>query len=443
MVAFYSLLAQNVGIGTTTPGAPLHIYNNSTDELVRVQGTNPYIGFRTLAGTLKTYAQGYGDHLLLGTAIGNPNGEIRFYNNNIANMVILPNGNVGIGNITPGAPLSFPNLLGNKISFWRNGPNNDFGIGINSGVMQLYTAGQDKIAFGWGNANAFNETITFYTGSGRIGLGTANPEVKLHIAQDNEALRLSGNQSYISFYNGNTYKGYMWNNAGNIEIGTDGLNVNGEINLKTKGLQGLSVQSDGRVRVGALGCTILTSAGIPKLSTSGPLGFKKAFGDQIGEWAIGYYDYSGELLNTLSFFFNGGIKALIDAVDGSWETFSDSRLKENFKDYKSVLHGIRKLNVSTYHYKADKTGKRSFGFIAQNLQQYFPELVSGSSADKDRYLAIDYGKTGVLAIKAIQEQQEIIESQQKKIDLINKEIATLKEQNEKLRSAIDKLTKSR
>src|SRR6185503_2965111 len=70
--------------------------------------------------------------------------------------------------------LAYPNVLGNKISFWRNGPNNDFGIGINSGVMQFYTAGVVKIAFGWGNANAFTETITFFTGSGQMGLGTTN-----------------------------------------------------------------------------------------------------------------------------------------------------------------------------------------------------------------------------------------------------------------------------
>ena len=32
----------------------------------------------------------------------------------------------------------------------------------------------DKIAFGWGNAGAFTETITFFTGSGQMGLGTTN-----------------------------------------------------------------------------------------------------------------------------------------------------------------------------------------------------------------------------------------------------------------------------
>jgi hypothetical protein len=38
--------------------------------------------------------------------------------------------NVGIGGVVRGLPLSFPNQLGNKISLWNVGSNNDYGIGI-------------------------------------------------------------------------------------------------------------------------------------------------------------------------------------------------------------------------------------------------------------------------------------------------------------------------
>ena len=174
VVFSYQLFAQNVGIGTVTPGAPLHIYNSSTDEMVRVQGVNPYVSFRTLGGTLKSYVQGFGDDLLVGTAFGNPSGRIMFYNNNVPNMTILPNGNIGIGTTNPAAPLSFPNVLGNKLSFWSAGPTNDFGIGIATGAMRLYTAGMDKISFGWGNATSFNETMTLFTGNGFFGNGHHN-----------------------------------------------------------------------------------------------------------------------------------------------------------------------------------------------------------------------------------------------------------------------------
>jgi hypothetical protein len=37
--------AQNVGMGTTTPGAPLHIKSTTAVEMVRIEGLNPYISF--------------------------------------------------------------------------------------------------------------------------------------------------------------------------------------------------------------------------------------------------------------------------------------------------------------------------------------------------------------------------------------------------------------
>ena len=418
--------AGNVGIGTNTPAVLLHL-NGNTDELLRLQGLNPYISFSN-NGTVKGYMQSYNDDILLGTIIGNTNGAVRFYNNNVNNMSILANGNVGIGTTTPTSPLSFPNTLGNKISFWNNDATHDFGIGIASGAMRLYTAGQDKISFGWGNSGSFSESATLFTGNGFLGLNTTNPQAQLHINRDAEAMRVSGTGSYISFYNGVTYNGYLWNKGTNdIELATAVGNTTGNLSLGVQGNPHLTIQSDGRVRVGNIACTIPVSSSFspsvpPKFSIFGHLGIKKAYGDQIGEWAIGYGGYFG--VNELGFYYNGGFKAVIDDIDGDWVPSSDIRLKENFEHYKSVLPGIKKLDVLTYHYIADKTGKRSFGLVAQNLKQYFPELVSGSE-ENGNYLGISYAKTGVLAIKAIQEQHVIIEEQQKRIETLEKRLAVL------------------
>jgi hypothetical protein len=219
----------------------------------------------------------------------------------------------------------------------------------------------------------------------------------------------------------------MWNPGNNIEIGTEVTNVNGEVNLKTKGVHGLSVQSDGRVRVGDIACTIpFTYWGganqIPRMSIIGHLGIKKDFGDRIGEWAIAYAGLFTD--DGLAFYYNGGNKAWISADDGGWNTPSDIRLKEDIEEYKPVLEGIKKINVSLYHYKANKPGVRNFGLIAQNVQQYFPEIVSSSNGPEN-LLGIDYTKTGVLAIKAIQEQQQIIEKQQEKINELEKRLERL------------------
>src|SRR4029077_15919268 len=118
------------------------------------------------SANLKGFLQKYNDDLLLGTPANNTTGVMQFYLKNTPIMTLLPTGEVGIGTTTPASPLSFPNTLGNKTSLYHANANSDFGIGVNTGVMQLYTAGTDKIAFGYGNANSFNETVSILTGTG-------------------------------------------------------------------------------------------------------------------------------------------------------------------------------------------------------------------------------------------------------------------------------------
>lgn len=65
-----------------------------------------------------------------------------------------------------------------------------------------------------------------------------------------------------------------------------------------------------------------------------------------------------------------------------------------------------KLKPSTYQYLHAKNNKKSIGLIAQEVQELFPVLVNSD----DEYLSISYSELSVIAIKAIQEQQEIINS---------------------------------
>ena len=340
-----------VGIGVNVPAAPLHIVALQ-DEILRLQGAGPYISFYDIT-TPTGYLQGYGNDLLMGTFAGNTLGALRFYNNNVVNMSILANG--------------------------------------------------------------------------RIGMGTTTPQARLNIAQDNEALRLTGNQAYISFYNGNEAKGYLSSQGiNNMVLGTFGNN-DGEIYLAKNGVAALTVQGDGRVRVGPVGCNAYIGNHQPRFSTFGSLGIKKHWGDNGGEWAWQYSETIGGssgFEDDLVLFFNGGVKGRFDNTDGDYSSISDIRLKEDFEPYKTVLDGVKNLDVMTYHYKTDNTGKKSFGLVAQNLQQYFPELVGGNE-QSGGYLGIAYAKTGVLAIKAIQEQQVIIDAQQKRIEALEAKLETL------------------
>jgi hypothetical protein len=80
---------------------------------------------------------------------------------------------------------------------------------------------------------------------------------------------------------------------------------------------------------------------------------------------------------------------------------SDERLKTNIEDLESTTLDTL-LNVKTvrYNWNANPTGNKSIGFIAQDLQQYFPELVK---TGHDGYLQVNYGGITPILVEAIRE----------------------------------------
>lgn len=415
------IYSQNIGIGTTSP----------TDKLT-VQTVTAAFGVTHTDGNIRlsTYLGAGGGWL--GTVTNHP---LNFFTaNSQPRMTLTTSGNFGIGVTNPSYKLE----VSNRMRLRSQGTNNvTAGIFFNNYSNTAEEGFIGEVGPGAPNHLGIYGTVSGWqfvmnTVTGNVGINTFSTgagQGKLNISSSGHAIKLHGGGQYISFYDAsNNYKGYMWNPGNNIEIGTDPGNAAGELNLKVKGIPALTVQNDARVRVGDIGCVqpIWTQgeiAVLPKFSAVGHLGIKKNWGDRLGEWALSYsnaFSFDG-----LAFHFNGGEKAWISDIDGDWNTLSDVRLKEEFEDYRQVLEGVKNLKVQLYHYtSATKRDTKSFGLIAQNVRQYFPEIVSSSGSGED-FMGISYGKTGVLAIKAIQEQQQIIESQQKKIDELEKRLERL------------------
>jgi len=87
----------NVGIGTLSPTASLHIKGYISVLNLQSTNNNPLVGFYDNAGTNKAYIQSWGNDFFVGNLL---NGYIRFATNNINRMHIDPSGNVQIGNYT-------------------------------------------------------------------------------------------------------------------------------------------------------------------------------------------------------------------------------------------------------------------------------------------------------------------------------------------------------
>lgn len=111
-----------------------------------------------------------------------------------------------------------------------------------------------------------------------------------------------------------------------------------------------------------------------------------------------------------SFNNKGDRVAFINDSSGAWIQDSDRSLKKNITPLSSTLDKVMRLNAVNYQYKRQIDERYTTGFIAQEVQPLFPELVF---TGEDGQLGMSYANTGVIAIKAVQEQQEIIEAQKK------------------------------
>ncbi|MEO6405795.1 MAG: tail fiber domain-containing protein [Ferruginibacter sp.] len=90
-------------------------------------------------------------------------------------MVILKNGNTGIGNNAPNAPLAFANATGRKISLYDGGLNNYYGLGVEPSQLQIYTDGSGaKISFGYYNGGIFTERMYLSNSTGILTVNGTN-----------------------------------------------------------------------------------------------------------------------------------------------------------------------------------------------------------------------------------------------------------------------------
>jgi len=113
----------------------------------------------------------------------------------------------------------------------------------------------------------------------------------------------------------------------------------------------------------------------------------------------------------------GHLSNLVGDVSG-W--FSDARLKKDVTPLSASLNRVLKLRGVTHGWNEDAqalgisgTDRVSIGFIAQEVEQIVPELVS---ENEQGYLTVNYAKMAPLLVEGIKEQQSQIEGLQREND---------------------------
>lgn len=250
--------------------------------------------------------------------------------------------------------------------------------------------------------------------TGNLGVGTTSPTNKLVVQGSSANLELSNTEE--------TEAGIIFNDSGDTvnqqaSIMYDSNGFDNNLYIRNGGAQAILIDDDNDVTIGAL----FNNATFGKLTITGDsyqLALAKS-DEQFENWAFSINGSNNlELRNDFS------LKGTFSSATGAYTQASDRRLKTNIKALEPILDRVMRLEPSRYVYKNNPNTIESIGFIAQDVKQLFPEFVSVSS-DAEGLHTLDYAGMSVLAIKAIQE--------------FKNEIDTLKAENKALKEKLTKL----
>jgi hypothetical protein len=102
----------------------------------------------------------------------------------------------------------------------------------------------------------------------------------------------------------------------------------------------------------------------------------------------------------------GGNQCIID-LTGLGCT-SDERLKTNITDLSNnIIDTLNQVRTVTYNWKADPDGKQMIGFLAQDLENYFPQLVNTNEVGQK---SVNYANITPVLLEAIRELDLKIEN---------------------------------
>ena len=111
---------------------------------------------------------------------------------------------------------------------------------------------------------------------------------------------------------------------------------------------------------------------------------------------------------------------------GAWTSTSDSTKKHDIINIAYGLNEVMKLRPVNYKWKGNN--QNDFGFLAQEVKLILPEIVYGEEGQ----MTISYGQITSVLVKAMQEQQQLIEN-------LMAEISKLKENDSSKAALIGKL----
>ncbi|MBK9359281.1 MAG: tail fiber domain-containing protein [Bacteroidales bacterium] len=352
-------------------------------------------------------------------------------------------GNVGIGDATPASTLT----VGDGDKFQVSGTDGDVSFTDdnaslrfpattlpNSPMMYMFSSGTqnaDRMVIShspgfpaWGMEyhdtldvmhlrSSTGRKFSFELASGHFGIGVTNPEYPLD-AVGRFRLRSDGNMSNspgIWFNNqANTFsRAFVGMSRPDSTLGVYSQHL-GRFVVE------FDVMREGRIGINNAPHTVRSELHVVHTNFGGSNDGVRIENEASNRY---YWNlYTSNITGDFEFFYKGGIRARINSTSGAYTAVSDEKLKTDISPMSDIMEKLMLLQPKRYRFAADTIHKSHYnGFLAQEVEKVFPELVTslGDGGSNGTY-TMDYSGFGVIAIKAIQEQQAIIEGQQKQIN---------------------------
>jgi len=249
--------------------------------------------------------------------------------------------------------------------------------------------------------SAGTTAVTINT-SQNVGIGTASPSYKLHLVSTNTSgdtgaifltspstdgtqFRLNNTSS-----GGHSYTFYSTGSGNGPGVGALGLYD------QTDNAYRMVMTPNGFLCIG--GATTTSYNETLRIATAGQQAIHCNDTSSASSINYQYFTKGAGLTNVGAIYYNGSVMA--------YQTTSDYRLKENIAPMTGALAKIAALNPVTYTWKDNQQSGE--GFLAHELQEHFPDAVSGTKDDVDengkpKYQGMDASVLIASMVKAIQE----------------------------------------
>ena len=388
--------SQNVGVGMT-PVYKLDVTGGNgnairfTDSVNSVQVAMGAFNSNGFFGTLSNHSQ-------------------LFYVNSGEKMRLDTAGNLGLGTTTTATwKLNVAQNTQYVATMYQSG---GVSHGNKAAILAFYDGTYYNSVAYWAHTHAWTingggtQAMTL-DASGNLGIGTSSPTQKLDVYGNGMKVN---NASYVGYLGaGNTFAGGA---ASDFCVRSDNV-----LSFATAGpYERARIDSSGNLlvgktsaNVGVVGCE-LRADGAAYATRSGSTNATET----LGVYSTGASAYR----------FYVGMAGTVYATSTTITAISDQRLKENIRDLDDGLDVVMALKPRKFDWKQGKGQdiKNARGFIAQEFETVLPDMVETwrdpAPEGEEAYKAINANLIPTL-VKAIQEQQAIIESLKARLDAAN------------------------